>query len=130
MLANEKDLTVTDREAVLAAAADYIESWLDGDGDRMAGCLHPELVKREVEHDLPDGGPRLDTMSRDEMVDATARGLGQRYARPYDAQILDAFGDIATVRVYSSVYMDYLHVARFRDRWQIVNVLWQRRPGR
>ena len=39
------------------------------------------------------------------------------------------FGDIATVRLLSSVYMDYLHIARVGGRWQIVNVLWQRRPG-
>jgi hypothetical protein len=28
------------------------------------------------------------------------------------------------------VYMDYLHVARFGEAWLILNVLWQRRPGR
>ncbi len=127
-MAGEAQIGAADREAILAAAADYIESWLDGDAGRMARCLHPELVKRDVEQG--DAGPRLDTMSRDDMVDATAKGLGTRYERPYDATILDAFGDIATVRVLSSVYMDYLHVARFADRWLLVNVLWQRRPGR
>jgi hypothetical protein len=124
------DLDGTERAAILAPALDYIESWLDGDPDRMARCLHPELVKREVEYDGPDRTPRLDTMSRADMVAATAQGYGRRYERPYQATVLDAFGDIATVRVFSSVYMDYLHVARFGDRWQLVNVLWQRRPGR
>lgn len=117
------------RAAILAAATDYIESWLDGDPERMARCLHPDLVKREVEHDA-EGTPRLDTISHADMVSATAQGYGRRYERPYEATVLDAFGDIATVRVFSSVYMDYLHVARFGDRWQLVNVLWQRRPGR
>jgi hypothetical protein len=124
------DVDGTERAAILAPALDYIESWLDGDPDRMARCLHPDLVKREVEYDGADGTPRLDTMSRADMVAATAQGYGRRYERPYQATVLDAFGDIATVRVFSSVYMDYLHVARFGDRWQLVNVLWQRRPGR
>jgi Putative lumazine-binding len=44
------DATEADRDAILAAAADYIESWLDGDAERMASCLHPKLVKRALDH--------------------------------------------------------------------------------
>jgi hypothetical protein len=124
----EAEVSTADRESILSAATDYIESWLDGDAERMGRCLHPELVKREVEH--ADSGMRLDTMSRDDMVAATGHGHGTRYERPYEVTILEAYGDIATVRLFSSVYMDYLHVARFDDRWLLVNVLWQRRPGR
>jgi hypothetical protein len=117
------------REAILAPAVDYIESWLDGDSDRMGGCLHPDLVKREIEQ--ADGGwPVVSTMSREDMVAATAAGYGRKYERPYEATVLDAFEDIATVRVLSSVYMDFLHIGRFGEQWLIVNVLWQRRPGR
>lgn len=117
------------RQAILRPAVDYIESWLDGDPDRMAGALHADLVKREIVAG-PDDQPVVETMSRDEMVAATAQGYGRKYERPYNAEILDAFHDIATVRVLSSVYQDYLHVGLFGDRWLIVNVLWQRRPGR
>jgi hypothetical protein len=118
-----------DRGAIESAAQDYIESWLDGDPERMARCLHPDLVKRAVEYDEASGMPGLESMSRQDMVEATARGYGRRYERPYDIRVLDAYEDIATVRVFSSVYMDYLHVARFGDAWLLVNVLWQRRPG-
>jgi hypothetical protein len=117
------------RRAILSPAVDYIESWLDGDSARMAGCLHPDLVKREIEPDATTGAPVVTTMTRDDMVAATEAGHGRKYERPYDATLLDDFGDIATVRVLSSVYMDYLHVGRFGDRWLIVNVLWQGRPG-
>ncbi len=123
-------LSERDREAILASSRDYIESWLDGDAERMGRCLHPDLVKREVEKDPASGRPVVDTISRDDMVAATQQGLGTRYERPYDVSILDGFGDIATVRVFSSIYMDYLHVARFDDSWLLLNVLWQRRPGR
>ena len=126
--AAEAPVSDHDRELILGAATDYIESWLDGDAERMARCLHPDLVKRSV--DLTDDGSVVDTMSRDDMVDATRTGRGRRYERPYDVDLFDAYGDIATVRVWSSVYMDYLHVGRFGDTWRIVNVLWQRRPGR
>ncbi len=119
-----------DREAILASAVDYIESWLDGDPERMARCLHPDLVKRSLTEGVGTAGCAIDTLGRDEMVAATAEGRGTRYPRPFEVSILDAFDDIATVRVLSSAYMDYLHVARCGDRWLLVNVLWQRRPGR
>jgi hypothetical protein len=130
MAADEAPISAEDREKILAAAADYIESWLDGDAERMARCLHPDLAKRSVESGPGGGGCTIDNLSREEMIQATAEGRGKKYARPYEVSILDAFGDIATVRVFSSVYMDYLHVARCGDRWLLLNVLWQRRPDR
>jgi hypothetical protein len=122
-------LTEADREAILEPARDYIESWLDGDPDRMARCLHPELVKRSVRADPSGGDPGILTLSREQMVGFTAAGEGTRLERPYELSLLDVYGDIATVRLLSSVYMDYLHIARFGDRWLIVNVLWQDRPS-
>jgi len=119
-----------DRDGILEAARDYIESWLEGDPDRMGRCLHPDLAKRSVEIDAETEEPVVDTMSREEMVTATAAGYGRRYEKPYELSILDVFQDIATVRIFSSAYMDYLHVARFGDRWLMLNMLWQRRPGR
>jgi hypothetical protein len=113
-----------DEDAILVPARDYIESWLDGDVDRMARCLHPDLVKRAID---PESDSGVYTMSRDDMVGATASGRGTALERTYDVRVLDAFGDIATVLVLSAAYMDYLHVARFDDGWRIVNVLWQRR---
>jgi hypothetical protein len=83
-----------------------------------------------VEDDPESGSRFVETMSRSDMVAATEKGLGKRYERPYEATLLDVFEDIATVRVLSSVYMDYLHLAQFQEGWLLVNVLWKRRPGR
>jgi Putative lumazine-binding len=124
----EAEVDAADRAAILAASVDYIEAWLDGDHERMARCLHPELVKRAVGYGDQARGPWIETMTRDDMVAETAQGDGRGMARPYDASILDAYGNVATVRVLSSLYLDYLQLARFGDRWQLVNVLWQRRP--
>jgi hypothetical protein len=126
MTRKEGAISPQDREMILASARDYIESWLDGDPERMARCRHPALVKREsVEAD-----PSAETMTRDRMIQATADGRGKRYERPYEVSILDANGDIASVLVFSSAYMDYLHIARSGADWLLLNVLWQRRPSR
>lgn len=126
MAGNESAISPEDREKILASARDYIESWLDGDAERMARCLHPQLAKRES----LEADPSAESLTRDQMIEATREGRGTHYERPYEVSILDAYGDIATVSVLSSVYMDYLHVARSGADWLLLNVLWQRRTGR
>ena len=122
----EGTVSFADREKILASARDYIEGWLDGDADRMARCLHPAFMKREA----LAVDPSAESMTRDQMIDATRAGRGTKLERPYEAELLDAYADIATVGVFSSAYMDYLHVARSGDDWLLLNVLWQRRPAR
>jgi hypothetical protein len=112
---------------IVATATDYIESWLDGDAERMARCLHPELAKRSVEADPATGAWVVENLTRDQMVAFTAEGEGTTLERPYELSIFDAYGDIASVRVLSSAYMDYLHIARFGSGWLIRNALWQNR---
>jgi hypothetical protein len=116
-----------DREAVLRVAADYIESWFEGDAERMRRSLHRDLVKRSLDRDGVAGEPKLDTIGAEDMVRATGAGKGTKYPRGHDVAILDLYDDMATVRVTSTPYVDYLHVARFGGSWLIVNVLWQRR---
>ena len=36
------------REAITKVALDYGEGWYEGDADRMARALHPELAKRMI----------------------------------------------------------------------------------
>jgi hypothetical protein len=119
-----------DRKQITAAATDYIEAWVDGDAERMAGCMHPELIKRSVSPDPTTGGCVVRTLSREQMVGFTRDDEGAADGGPYEVTILDAYGDIASVSVLSSTYVDYLQLARCGDRWLLLNVLWQHRQGR
>ncbi len=130
MTGNEGAISPEDRQRIVASATDYIESWIAGDGDRMARCMHPELVKRSLEPDPQTGGCKVETLTRAEMVAETADGEGGVDAGPYQVSVLDAYGDLATVSVLSAAYMDYLHIARCGEAWLILNVLWQPRIGR
>jgi hypothetical protein len=116
-----------DREAILRVAADYIESWFEGDAERMRQSLHPNLVKRSLDREGIGAEPTLDTIGAEDMVRATGAGRGTKYPRGHNATILDLNDDMAAVRVTSTPYVEYLHVARFGRQWLIVNVLWQRR---
>ena len=122
-----------DLEAITAVARDYVEGYFDGDETRMRRCLHPELVKRTIWHHPDTGGWSLGRPSSAEAMVGWARdGVGRDavdQGRPIEITIEDVFRHIASVKVVSREFMDYLHVARIGDRWLIVNVLWELRDG-
>jgi hypothetical protein len=114
-------------QAIVAAALDYYEGWFDGERARMERALHPDLVKRSLAED----GMSVETISAREMVEATAKGVGLtsdpgKQARDIEIHVDHVYGNIATVTVTSAIYVDYLQLARTRDGWKIVNVLWDR----
>jgi hypothetical protein len=122
-----------DLASITAVARGYIEGWLDGDAERMRRCLHPDLVKRTVRRDAATGGWGLGRPANAEMmVEWTRAGEGRTdiaAERVYEITVEDVFRQIASVRVLSQPYMDYLQMAKLGDRWLIANVLWELRQG-
>ena len=117
----------TDEVAVVQAALDYFEGWFDGDAARMERALHPELAKRSIGQ-LSSDSERLETITRRQMVDATAAGEGRRRDpgdRRIEVDVEHMSGTIANVTVRSAVYVEYLQLVRTRDGWRIVNALWR-----
>jgi hypothetical protein len=120
-----------DEAAIRAAALDYIEGWYTGDGDRMERALHPELAKRVV-LTQPDSRSILNQMSAMSLVQSTARGAGvdtPAEQQHKDVTILDVYENAASVRIYASGWVDYLHMAKWNGEWKIVNVLYELHPG-
>jgi hypothetical protein len=105
--------------AIVATVLDYFEGWFDGDASRLERALHPALAKR---------GPLLRTVTKDEMVTATAEGEGKAKdpgpGRRIDVTVVDVYGNIASAVVDSDVYREYLHLVETDDGWKIVNALW------
>jgi hypothetical protein len=115
-----------DSSAVRAAALDYIEGWYEGDSERMARALHPDLVKRIVR--AGPQGDRLGEMTAAQLTGSTGRNGGVRGAPGRrDVHVLDVFGGNASVRIDAEEWIDYLHLVRWNGEWRIVNVLWAMR---
>jgi Putative lumazine-binding len=114
-------------DLIVGAATDYVESWLDGDAERMASCLHPDLAKRAVSD--PDSGVLdLDEAPFGYMTTTAVEGGPKSYGRELAVTALHIVDGIASAKVASEPFVDLLHLARFGDRWLIVNALWQDRP--
>jgi putative lumazine-binding protein len=119
---------VTEHEAIAATIADYYLGWYDGDPDRMARALHPELTKCGwLEDDA--GGHELDRTTCASMVELTRQGRGRRSdpaERRYEIRAVEIHDDIASACVYGVPYIDYLQLVRTEDGWRILNALWRR----
>ncbi len=119
------------REAITKVALDYGEGWYEGDADRMARALHPELAKRMISTDPSTGRSRLSQMGAMTLVQYTRRGGGLNADvenRNSDVTILDVFENAAVVRVDGPEWVDFLQMAKWNGEWVIVNVLWELKP--
>ena len=124
--------TAADSSAIRATALDYVEGWYQGDGERMARAVHPELVKRIVVSDTATKRSVIQNMGATALVNGARRGWGKDTPsdrRQKDVTILDIYGNAASVKAVMADWIDYLQVAKVDGRWVIVNVLWERKPG-
>jgi hypothetical protein len=112
-----------DVAAVARVATEYFQSWFAGDGERMRACLHPALAKRTPER-LGAKSLTLHEDPAEQLVIDTSSGEGTGFDPSQEVIVLDVFRDIATVMVRSAPFVEYLHLARFNNRWLIVNALY------
>jgi hypothetical protein len=114
----------SDLGEVESIARDYIEGWYTGDVARMARALHDDLVKRMPVHEGSPETTRLLPVSKSRMLELTAEGGGENPDAIFEIVIDDVSRDIATARVASPEYLDYLQLAKTSSGWKIVNVLF------
>jgi hypothetical protein len=123
--------SAADSAGIRAAALDYIEGWYTADAPRMERALHPELAKRIVQDDPKTHKSVLNQMGAKELVKYTREGGGRdtpAQRQQADVSILDIYQGAASAKVIAGDWVDYLHLARWNGRWQIVNVLWELKP--
>lgn len=117
-------ITDADIEAIRRVALDYVEGYVTGDATRHLSSYHPEAIKRRYSVGA-DGVVGLITLSPQIMADDAAIQTPQPVAVEV---IIDAvFDDIATVRVYSPRWVDFLHIVKARGAWRLFHVTWSSR---
>ncbi|MEM8985279.1 MAG: nuclear transport factor 2 family protein [Pseudomonadota bacterium] len=112
--------------SVNATCHDYIDGQLQGDPDRVARALHPDLAKRAVIGETPFERLGLRRMSKEELVDLTKRNALKTPEDEWNrvCKILDVTGNMASVRLETPWFVDYFHMGDFDGQWLIVNALW------
>jgi hypothetical protein len=121
-----------DSAAIRATALNYVEGWYEGNADRMARALHPELVKRIVVRDTTTGKTMVQGMGASVLVNSTRHGYGKetpKERQQKEVTILDIFGNAASAKAVMADWVDYMQLGKVDGRWVIVNVLWERKGG-
>jgi len=120
--------SAVDVNAITAVVEDYFQSWFLGDPARMASALHPAFSKRTP---AQPGGPdlALEEDTAESMVASAGRGPRPQYEHWQDVEVLDVSAHIATAKVRSQPFVEYVHLARFDGRWLIIHALYLDRLG-
>ncbi len=112
--------------AIKKTAMDYMESWYQGDEKRMEESLHKDLAKRSLR--LNNGKLKLRQTKARDMKYWTGHGYGKdlwRDTHKIDVTILDHFKGIASVKVVTPDYWEYLHLLKIDGKWVIINALYE-----
>ncbi len=113
------DVMINDLEKPIR---DYVEGWYDKDVNRVKRGLHSDLAKRSINAENPES---IDQYTRSSLLEIVPKyGGADKNKRIVDIKILDVQNDIASAKVISNAFIDYVHLCRIKDEWKIVNVLW------
>ena len=121
--------TAGDREAVRAAAMDYIEGFYVGDTTRLVRSVWPEVRKYGYWRASPDSAYAGEGMPFDAFMryaNGVKSGRNKTPAgAPKEIQIYDVQDQTASLKVRAWWGTDYLLLAKQDGRWMITHVLWQ-----
>lgn len=111
-----------EKEQIKKIALDYIEGWYEANQKRMENALHPKLVKRRFVS--KEEIWQVDTPT---MLKITSEGRGKLHEPTKgrkDITILDIQDKIASVKIHSEKFIDYLLLVKENNQWKIVDALW------
>lgn len=126
----EVPITAEDKNAIKTACMDYIDGYFSRDVARMERGIHPELTK-VIPAVLPKTGKTMLNKTTASLLIAYTKvksGLLPKEKRKINVKILDIKENIAMAEVISSLFYDYLQLAKINNQWKIVNVLWKMNP--
>jgi hypothetical protein len=123
--------TPADREAVRQAALDYVEGIYTVDTSRIERSVHKSLTKRGFWREPADPAYRPESvMTFDQLMKLTTAWNkdGKRDTSIKDVTVLDVLDQTASAKIAAMWGIDYMHLAKYDGRWQIINIVWQAHP--
>jgi len=118
-----KEFLMDQSEKIIQCVLQYVDGWYEADDSKMNEALSKYLVKRRVvsENEIWD-------VTKEWMIQATREGKGKidiSKSSIKEITILDNTDKIATVKLVSNDFIDYLHLVNLNNKWSIVNALWE-----
>ena len=111
----------SDDAAVRATVTDYIEGYYSGDAARMEKTLHPHYLK----HVLHGNIPMREKTASQIMQDVRSEGTPDlpQAERTEQISVLDVSGNIASTKLVTPHWVDYITLSKSDGQWKILSVV-------
>jgi len=112
----------SDETAIRSTVTDYIEGYYTADAARMERSLHPHYLK----HTISGGDGKLKMTERTglQMVQDVRGGeVTPLLDRKEEIRVLDITGDVASAKLVTAHWVDYLTLSKWNGEWKIVSVV-------
>lgn len=120
----------SDQDEVKRISLGYLIALQQLKPELMKEVMHPQLAKRTSYFDRKSGKSKLHPTSYEQMIKFAESWNkdGDKFpAKPNNKVfILDMKGTMASVKLESDNWYEYLHLAKMDGKWKILNLYWQR----
>ncbi len=119
--AQDKQTPADDSSAVRATVTNYIEAYYTGDARRMEQTLHPHYLKHMIHGDIPmrdKTGPQM-------VREVSSHGVPDipQAERTEQVTVLDIAGTIASAKLVTPGWVDYVTLSKSGGEWKILSVV-------
>ncbi len=112
-----------DASAVGATVRNYIEAYYTGDAPRMEQTLHPRYLKHMIHNRAPmREKTALQMVSEVRSQQGPPADIPQT-ERTEEISVLDVSGDIASAKLVTPHWVDYMTLAKWEGEWKILSVV-------
>ena len=119
--AQDNKTSSDDASAVRATVTNYIEAYYIGDAARMEQTLHPHYLKHKIHGDVP-----MREQTGPQVVQAVRDGGGTHMPqaqRTEQVTVLDVAGNIASAKLVTPGWVDYMTLSKVNGDWKILSVV-------
>ena len=120
-LAQETQVPSNDKSAVRATVTNYIEAYYTGDARRMEQTLHPHYLKHMIHGEIP-----MREKTAAQMVEEVrSHGVPDisQAQRTEQVSVLDVAGDIASAKLVTPGWVDYVTLTKSGGDWKILSIV-------
>ena len=120
LVAENRQSASDDSYNVQATVRNYIEAYYRGDAERMAETLHPHYLKHVIHGNIPMREKTSAQMVRDVRTGPSDVPAAERTEQ---ISVLDIDGGIASAKLVTPHWVDYLTLSKSDGQWRILSVV-------
>jgi hypothetical protein len=116
-----KETSGDDASAVRSTVTNYIEAYYTGNASLMEQTLHPRYLKQKIHGNIP-----VREQTATDLVEAARRGDGTHLTqaqRTEQVTVLDVAGNIASAKLVTPGWTDYMTLTKVDGEWKILSVV-------